>query len=506
RRPDRIPRGLRADGRAHAAAPPRRAGRHHPADPHLPSSPHLPASPHLLTSPRTLQDHPRKGTTMRKIIVSAFMTLDGVIEKPGELGWAFKFDRGPEGNAVKMDEISEAGALLLGRTTYEGFAQAWPQQTGEFADKMNGMPKYVVSGTLKDPRWENTTVIALDDVAELKRQPGDDILVNGSAKLVQALAERGLVDEYRLMVYPILLGGGQRLFGDDAEEAALELVTAEPVGSDGVMMLTYRPRHRTVTSADGTSIAYDRVGAGPAVVLVQGAFSTAASSRCPAVPPAAGSPTPLPRTAARSPAPAGSSHRTCAAGTTRGSRPCGPRCAGGSRSACSSDAGRRRPAPRPRARKSRPPAPPNDPPNRPPRWEIAASRRARPHRSRPRRAPITLLTCAEAEPRPGGGAGALAAPGRRPVGHGRRSEDAGPPRHGGRSEVVRWVGSRHVSDPARGAGRPRGDRPQAAITPGHGGAGGDRVARHAARGRDGRRGLRQAADRHRRLVERDHAL
>ncbi len=211
---------------------------------------------------------------MRKIIVSAFMTLDGVIEKPGELGWAFKFDRGPEGNAVKMDEISEAGALLLGRTTYEGFAQAWPQQTGEFADKMNGMPKYVVSGTLKDPRWENTTVIALDDVAELKRQPGDDILVNGSAKLVQALAERGLVDEYRLMVYPILLGGGQRLFGDDAEEAALELVTAEPVGSDGVMMLTYRPRHRTVTSADGTSIAYDRVGAGPAVVLVQGAFST----------------------------------------------------------------------------------------------------------------------------------------------------------------------------------------------------------------------------------------
>lgn len=235
---------------------------------------------------------------MRKIIVSAFMTLDGVIEKPGELGWAFKFDRGPEGNAVKMDEISEAGALLLGRTTYEGFAQAWPQQTGEFADKMNGMPKYVVSGTLKDPRWENTTVIALDDVAELKRQPGDDILVNGSAKLVQALAERGLVDEYRLMVYPILLGGGQRLFGDDAEEAALELVTAEPVGSDGVMMLTYRPRHRTVTSADGTSIAYDRVGAGPAVVLVQGAFSTAASSRCPAVPPAASSPTPRPRTAA----------------------------------------------------------------------------------------------------------------------------------------------------------------------------------------------------------------
>src|SRR5690606_24917488 len=104
--------------------------------------------------------------------------------------------------------------------------------------------------------------------------PGDDILVNGSAKLVQALAERGLVDEYRLMVYPILLGGGQRLFGDDAEEAALELVKAEPVGSDGVMMLTYRPRHRTVTSADGTSIAYDRVGAGPAVVLVQGACST----------------------------------------------------------------------------------------------------------------------------------------------------------------------------------------------------------------------------------------
>ncbi|MGW5410472.1 alpha/beta fold hydrolase [Actinomadura geliboluensis] len=211
---------------------------------------------------------------MRKIIVSEFTTLDGVIERPGELGWAFRFDRGEEGDALKADEVRSAGALLLGRTTYEGFAQAWPRQTGEFADRMNGMPKYVVSSTLDDPEWDNTTVITLDDVAALKRQPGEDILVNGSARLVQALAERGLVDEYRLLVHPVLLGGGQRLFGDGAEAAELRLVESRPVGGDGIVLLTYRPRHRTATSADGTSIAYDRVGAGPAVVLVQGAFST----------------------------------------------------------------------------------------------------------------------------------------------------------------------------------------------------------------------------------------
>ncbi|GAA0592903.1 alpha/beta fold hydrolase [Actinomadura livida] len=211
---------------------------------------------------------------MRKIIVSEFMTLDGVIEKPGELGWAFRFGRGEEGDAVKADEVRSAGALLLGRTTYEGFAQAWPRQTGDFAEKMNGMPKYVVSSTLRDPEWENTKVITVDEVADLKRQPGGDILVNGSAELVQALAARGLVDEYRLMVYPLILGGGRRLFRDGAEEAALRLVEARPVGDDGVVLLTYRPRHRTVTSADGTPIAYDRTGAGPAVVLLQGAFST----------------------------------------------------------------------------------------------------------------------------------------------------------------------------------------------------------------------------------------
>ncbi|MFI0404505.1 alpha/beta fold hydrolase [Actinomadura sp. 3N508] len=211
---------------------------------------------------------------MRKIIVSEFITLDGVIEKPGELGWAFRFARGDEGDAIKAGEIRDAGALLLGRTTYDGFAQAWPQQTGEFADTMNGMPKYVVSSTLEKPGWDNTTVITLDDVAELKRQPGGDILVNGSARLVQALAARGLVDEYRLMVYPIVLGGGQRLFAAGAEEESLRLVDARPVGDDGIVLLTYRPRHRTAKSADGTPIAYDRAGAGPAVVLVQGAFSS----------------------------------------------------------------------------------------------------------------------------------------------------------------------------------------------------------------------------------------
>jgi dihydrofolate reductase len=157
-----------------------------------------------------------------KVIVSQFISLDGVVEDPGGAedfergGWAFKFDRGPEGDKFKLDEVMASEALLLGRVTYEGFAEAWPSRSGDFADKFNGMPKYVVSTTLKDPEWNNSTVIdgdVAEAVAELKQDVDGDILVNGSVQLVQKLMEHDLVDEYRLMIFPTILGAGKRLFG-----------------------------------------------------------------------------------------------------------------------------------------------------------------------------------------------------------------------------------------------------------------------------------------------------
>jgi dihydrofolate reductase len=187
---------------------------------------------------------------MSKVVVSEFVTVDGVFEDPGGSegfprgGWAFQFDRGDDGNKFKLDEVFASEALLLGRVTYEGFAAAWPSRTGDFADKFNGMSKYVVSTTLSGPDWNNSTVIAGDiagAVAALKERPGGDILVNGSAQLVRALMEQDLVDEYRLMVFPIVLGAGKRLFADTSDTSALRLVEAKPVGPDGVVILTYEP-------------------------------------------------------------------------------------------------------------------------------------------------------------------------------------------------------------------------------------------------------------------------
>jgi dihydrofolate reductase len=187
---------------------------------------------------------------MSKIVVSQFMTVDGVIEDPGGAegfergGWAFQFERGPDGDQFKLDEVMSSEALLLGRVTYEGFAAAWPSRTGEFADKFNGMPKYVVSSTLDSPEWSNSTVISgdvADGIRELKESGEGDILVNGSAQLVRELVEHDLVDEYRLMVFPVVLGKGKRLFDDASQSAALRLVEARPVGPDGVVILTYRP-------------------------------------------------------------------------------------------------------------------------------------------------------------------------------------------------------------------------------------------------------------------------
>jgi dihydrofolate reductase len=187
---------------------------------------------------------------MSRIVVSEFVSLDGVMEDPGGAegtsygGWAFKFERGPEGDKYKLDELMAADAMLLGRVTYQGFAQAWPSITDEvgFADKMNGMRKYVVSSTLEQADWNNSEILrgdVADEVRKLKAQPGGDILVAGSARLAHALQAADLVDEYRLMVYPTVLGSGKRLFPDGGRPGGLALVEARQ--SEAVAILTLRP-------------------------------------------------------------------------------------------------------------------------------------------------------------------------------------------------------------------------------------------------------------------------
>ena len=185
---------------------------------------------------------------MRRIVVTEFMTLDGVMEDPGGAekfehgGWAFQFNRGPDGDKFKTDELFASDSALLGRKTYQEFEKAWSSRTGEFADKMNSMAKYVASTTLKKPEWNNTTIIKSNiaqEVARLKNTPGQDILVAGSAQLVHTLIENDLVDEFRLMVFPIVLGKGKRLFNGASDKHALQLVKMEPVGSEGVITLTY---------------------------------------------------------------------------------------------------------------------------------------------------------------------------------------------------------------------------------------------------------------------------
>ncbi len=197
---------------------------------------------------------------MGRIVVSEFVSVDGVMEDPGgsegtrNAGWTFRFDRGTDGDTFKLDEVLGAEALLLGRVTYQGFAKAWPtiEDPVGFAAKMNAMPKYVVSSTLADgdADWNNSTVLRGDAVAEitaLKEAVDGDLLVNGSASLVQLLAEHGLVDEYRLMVFPIVLGTGKRLFGDLSTAPSLDLREVRTVGDDGIVVLTYGPR---IGSAD----------------------------------------------------------------------------------------------------------------------------------------------------------------------------------------------------------------------------------------------------------------
>jgi dihydrofolate reductase len=186
---------------------------------------------------------------MGKIVITEFVSLDGVIEDPGGAegykhgGWTFEFDGGDEGNQFKLDETLEAEALLLGRVTYEGFAAAWPsmEDPAGFADKMNGMPKYVVSSTLENPEWNNSTVLKGDvgeEVRKLKDSVDGVILVGGSAQLAQSLLDLDLVDEVRLMVFPVVLGSGKRLFGETSDKKPLRLAGSKTVG-DGVTLLTY---------------------------------------------------------------------------------------------------------------------------------------------------------------------------------------------------------------------------------------------------------------------------
>jgi len=186
---------------------------------------------------------------MGRIVVTEFASLDGVVEDPGGSedfrygGWSFEFSRGDEGDRFKLDETMEADAQLLGRVTYEGFADAWPSREGEFADKFNSMPKYVVSSTLEDPEWTNSTVLKGDvaeEVGKLKQEMDGVILVAGSVQLVHALLEHDLVDELRLMVFPVVLGAGKRLFGETSDKKPLRLKDSKTVG-DGVAILIYEP-------------------------------------------------------------------------------------------------------------------------------------------------------------------------------------------------------------------------------------------------------------------------
>ncbi|TDE02018.1 dihydrofolate reductase family protein [Jiangella asiatica] len=184
---------------------------------------------------------------MGRIVVTEFISLDGVVEAPGgedfkHADWSFQFDRGEEGEQYKTDEALGAAALLLGRRTYEGFAAAWPRYEGELADKYNGMPKYVVSSSLADPNWNNTHVLdgsLVEDVTRLKEEVAGDISVAGSIQLAQALFEHDLVDELHLMTFPVVLGTGRRLFTETTDKTTWKLTESRTVG-EGVLITIFQ--------------------------------------------------------------------------------------------------------------------------------------------------------------------------------------------------------------------------------------------------------------------------
>jgi dihydrofolate reductase len=194
-------------------------------------------------------DERKKENTMRKVIVSEYVTLDGVMEDPGGAegfehgGWSFGFG-GAEQQQYKFEELFASDALLLGRRTYEGFAAAWPNMpgTGAYGERMNSLPKYVVSTTLEELEWNASLIKGplAEEISKLKQQPGQDVLIFGSGDLVHQLTQQDLIDEYRLMVFPVVVGSGKRLFREGSGKKVLRLVETRTLGS-GVVLLTYQP-------------------------------------------------------------------------------------------------------------------------------------------------------------------------------------------------------------------------------------------------------------------------
>ena len=184
---------------------------------------------------------------MGRIVMSENVSLDGVVEDPaGDEGfrlggWVGLIATRPQVAGLALDDARGAEALLLGRRSYEWLAARWPSRTGELADRLNGMPKYVVSSTLAEPEWDHSTVLngdVVDEVSTLKRELDGEILVPGSFQLLHTLMERDLVDEMRLKVFPVVLGDGKRLFGQTSDKKPLRLVDSRTV-EDGVAVLTY---------------------------------------------------------------------------------------------------------------------------------------------------------------------------------------------------------------------------------------------------------------------------
>jgi dihydrofolate reductase len=206
---------------------------------------------------------------MGKIVISENVTLDGVIEDPTGAeglsvgGWFFETDRGEDGERFTLDRTLGTEALLLGRRSYGLFAATWPSRGGELADKLNSLPKYVVSSTLEDPDWNNSTVLkgdVVDAVSKLKQELDGEIVVLGSPQLARTLIEHDLVDELRLMIYPVVLGAGARLFGDTSDKKPVHLVDTQTVG-DGIAILTYERVRDAGRASDGASLQDKRAAA-----------------------------------------------------------------------------------------------------------------------------------------------------------------------------------------------------------------------------------------------------
>jgi dihydrofolate reductase len=206
---------------------------------------------------------------MGKIVISENVSLDGVIEDPTGVeglsigGWFWETDRGEDGEKFTLDKTLAAEALLLGRRSYEFFAATWPSRGGELADKVNGLPKYVVSSTLEEPDWNNSTVLKGDvvtEVSKLKQELNGEIIVLGSPQLARTLIEHDLVDELRLMIYPVVLGAGARLFGGTSDKKPMRLLDTQTVG-DGIAILSYEAVRAAERTSDGAALEDKRAAA-----------------------------------------------------------------------------------------------------------------------------------------------------------------------------------------------------------------------------------------------------